>query len=68
MSNTVDPTVVSNEHYEFLQLSQVGRLSDRASKVVDAEEQSLRQFNAELLQKVGDFRKKISSFQRAKTI
>lgn len=50
--------IISNEHYEFLQLSQVGRISDRAQKVVDAEEQSLRQFNAELLTKIGEFRKK----------
>lgn len=56
MSN--DAAIISNEHYEFLQLNQVGRLSDRASKVVDADEQSLRQFNAELLQKVGDYRKR----------
>lgn len=59
MSNTSgDPQIVSNEHYEFLQLSQVGRLSERASQVVDAEEQSLRQFNAELLHKIGEYRKK----------
>jgi chromosome segregation ATPase len=59
MSNTSgESPIVSNEHYEFLQLNQVGRLSDRASKVVDAEEQSLRQFNAELLHKIGEYRKK----------
>jgi chromosome segregation ATPase len=57
MSNN-DSGIVSSEHYEFLQLSQVGRLSERVSKVVDAEEQSLRQFNAELLQKIGEYRKK----------
>lgn len=55
---STEPTIVSNEHYEFLQLSQHGRISERASKVVDDEEQSLRQFNAELLQKIGDYRKK----------
>jgi|GEM_PF-4542617 len=59
MSNSSgDSQIISNEHYEFLQLSQVGRISDRASHVVDAEEQSLRQFNAELLHKIGEYRKK----------
>ena len=59
MSNTSgESKIVSNEHYEFLQLSQVGRISDRASQVVGAEEQSLRQFNAELLHKIGEYRKK----------
>jgi hypothetical protein len=53
-----DAAIISSEHYEFLQLNQVGRLSERATRVVDPEEQSLRQFNTELLQKVGDFRKR----------
>lgn len=55
MSNS---DLISNEHYEFLQLNQIGPLSARASKAIDPEEKSLRQFNAELLQRIGDFRKK----------
>lgn len=56
--STTDSEIVSNEHYEFLQLNQVGRLSPRAAKGVDTDEQSLRQFNAELLQRIGEYRKR----------
>lgn len=47
MNKSPESPIFSNEHYKILQLDQVGR-----------DDKSLREFNAELLQRVGDYRKK----------
>lgn len=47
MNKSPESPIFSSEHYKILQLDQVGR-----------DDKSLREFNAELLQRIGEYRKK----------
>ena len=65
MNDTKDSSIVSNEHYELLQMMQPKRTvprsrlpEDLSPASMEATEMSVREFNAELLQRVGDFRKR----------
>ncbi len=59
MSNSADSDLIPNEHYEILQMDLVKRGLNRSLAALSAEEDtSLRDFNAELLSRIGDFRKK----------
>lgn len=57
MNNAQDSSLVPNEHYEALQMD-LKKRGNRANQSSDSESSSLREFNAELLARIGEFRKK----------
>lgn len=58
MNDTKDHRILSPELYEQLKLHQVKRGNATPDRSLENNEGSLRQFNAELLEKIGDFRKR----------
>lgn len=58
MNDTKDPRILSPELYAQLNLHQQKRGEARTPRSLEQNEASLREFNAELLERIGDFRKR----------
>lgn len=58
MNKSPESPIFSDEHYKFLQLDTIKRAPVAVPAASVSEEKSLREFNADLLQKIGDYRKK----------